>query len=118
MDNFDFNLVTEMDNFDFPEWKEQNNKILEKYHHRVIFVPATDWMPYYHMDVCARLDDWLMRKSQDGEAVNVALSADEVAAMRMALAIYYGVLMDIHRDELKKEIGMIIRDELPDKFKK
>lgn len=108
MDNFDFNVVTEMDNFDFPEWKEQNNKILEKYHHRVIFVPATDWMPYEHLDVCARLDDWLARKSKDGDGVKITLSADEVDAVRVALVIYKNVLEDIHREKLKKELKMVI----------
>lgn len=110
MDNFDFNVVTEMDNFDFPEWKEQNNKILEKWHHRVVFVPSTYKMPYEHMDVCARLDDWLMRKSRDTETVKATLSADEVDAVRVALLIYSSILMDIHQDEIKEEMATIIRE--------
>lgn len=67
-------------------------------------------MPYEHMDVCARLGDWLARKSSESESesVKITLSADEVAAVRVALSIYSGVLEDIHREELKKELKMLI----------
>lgn len=99
-----------MGNFNFEDWKEHNNKILEKWHHRVVFVPSTYKMPYEHMDVCARLDDWLMRKSKDDETVKVTLSADEVDAVRVALLIYSSALMDIHQDEIKEEMATIIRE--------
>lgn len=95
-----------MENFNFVEWKKQANKILVQYHERIIFMPDTSLMPYEHMDVCARLGDWLARKSS--ESVKITLSADEVAAVRVALSIYSGVLEDIHREELKKELKMLI----------
>lgn len=95
-----------MENFDFVEWKKQANKILAQYHERIIFMPETSLMPYEHMDVCARLGDWLARKSS--ESVKITLSADEVAAVRVALSIYSGALEDIHREELKKELKMLI----------
>lgn len=97
-----------MENFNFVEWKKQANKILAQYHERIIFTPETSLMPYEHMDVCARLGDWLARKSSESESVKITLSADEVAAVRVALSIYSGVLEDIHREELKKELKMLI----------
>ena len=94
----------------FAEWKEKINKEIEKHHHRVIFVPDEYLMPYEYMDVCARLDDWLMRKSRDTETVKATLSADEVDAVRVALLIYSSILMDIHQDEIKEEMATIIRE--------
>lgn len=99
-----------MENFNFVEWKKQANKILAQYHERIIFTLKTSLMPYEHMDVCARLDDWLMRKSKDDETVKVTLSADEVDAVRVALLIYSSALMDIHQDEIKEEMATIIRE--------
>ena len=97
-----------MEKFNFAEWKQQANKILAQYHQRIIFMPETSLMPYEHLDVCARLDDWLARKSKDGDGVKITLSADEVDAVRVALVIYNNVLEDIHREKLKKELKMII----------
>ena len=97
-----------MKNFNFAEWKNQANKILNQYHHRIIYSPDTNLMPYEHMDVCARLDDWLARESKECDGVKATLSADEVDAVRVALAIYSDVLNDVHRDKMKKELKMVI----------
>lgn len=101
-----------MGNFDLTEWKKQANKILKQYHQRVVFAPDTSLMPYEHMDFCARLDDWLLRKSKEGDGVKITLSADEVDAVRVALSIYRGVLDDIHREKMKKELAAIIAEAI------
>lgn len=97
-----------MEKFDFVEWKNQANKILEPYHYRVTFIPDSFHMPYEHIDVCNRLEEWLRKKSKKGDGVNVTLSADEVNAVRVALIIYGDVLMDVHREKMKKELKMVI----------
>lgn len=97
-----------MKKIDFAEWKNQANKILEPYQYRVTFIPDSFPMPYEHIDACNRLEEWLRKKSKEGDGVKVTLSADEVNAVRVALSIYSGVLEDIHREELKKELKMLI----------
>lgn len=102
-----------MKKFDFfVELKHKANKILDKHHQRIVSLPDTSLMPCEHMDVCDRLgdrlDEWLSTKLKDSVGVKIALSTDEVSAVRMALLIYDDILMDIHRDLLKKELKMII----------
>ena len=97
-----------MEKFDFAEWKKEANKILEPYQYRVTYIPDHFPMPYEHIDVCHRLEEWLREKSKKGDGVKVKLSADEVNAVRVALIIYIDILMDIHREEIKKELKMAI----------
>lgn len=97
-----------MKNFDFAEWKNQANKILEPYQYRVTYIPDRFPMPYEHIDVCERLEEWFRAKAKKGAGGKVTLSADEVNAVRVALIIYGDVLMDVHRDTLKKELKMAI----------
>ena len=47
-------------------------------------------------------------KIKKGDGVKVTLSADEVNAVRVALIIYGDVLMDVHREKIKKELKMVI----------
>lgn len=97
-----------MEKFDFAEWKKEANKILEPYQYRVTYIPDHFPMPYEHIDVCNRLEEWLRKKSKKGGGVKVTLSADEVNAVRVALIIYGDVLMDVHRGKIKKELKMVI----------
>ena len=97
-----------MEKFDFAEWKKEANKILEPYQYRVTYIPDHFPMPYEHIDVCNRLEEWLRKKSKKGDGVKVTLSADEVNAVRVALIIYGDVLMDVHREKMKKELKMVI----------
>ena len=97
-----------MEKFDFAEWKKEANKILEPYQYRVTYIPNHFPMPYEHIDVCNRLEEWLRKKSKKGDGVKVTLSADEVNAVRVALIIYGDVLMDVHREKMKKELKMVI----------
>ena len=97
-----------MEKFDFAEWKKEANKILEPYQYRVTYIPDHFPMPYEHIDVCNRLEEWLRKKSKKGDGVKVRLSADEVNVVRVALIIYCDVLMDVHREEIKKEFKMVI----------
>ena len=97
-----------MKKFDFAEWRNQANKILEPYQYRVTFIPESFPMLYEHIDVCNRLEEWIRKKSKEGAGVKVRLSADEVNAVRVALIIYSDILMDIHREEIKKELKMVI----------
>ena len=74
-----------MGKFDFAEWKKEANKILEPYQYRVTYIPDHFPMPYEHIDVCNRLEEWLRKKSKKGD-----------------------VLMDVHREKMKKELKMVI----------
>lgn len=82
-----------MEKFDFVEWKNQANKILEPYQYRVTSIPDGFPMPYEHIDVCNSLEEGHRKKTKKGGGVKVALSADEVNTVSVALIIYGDVLM-------------------------
>lgn len=74
-------------------------------HCRWVRLPDADMMPYEHIGICANLSSAIDAMEDEGESsLDVIFEDGEIAAMRMALAVYRSVLMDVNREEIKRKL--------------
>lgn len=110
---------------EFEKWIKETNEVIKKANYRVIFLPDEDLMPYEHVGQTTELSNsidaalrFTKRLEKDepedgipwnGELPPIVFTREKLEVMQMALMIYKSVLMEVHKEEVKKGIEAVIR---------
>ena len=98
-----------MQSKEFMKWIQDTNEVIKEVNYRVIFLPDDDLMPYEHVSLNTAISNRLMRiQDEDPKEVTLTWTSDEIDMIQMALMIYKTVLLEVHKEEVKKELRSVI----------
>lgn len=95
---------------EFMKWIKETNEVIKEVNYRVIFLPDDDLMPYDHVKINTEWSNRIeeaMRNYEDGNKILIA-NREDLEVMQMALMIYKTVLLEVHKDEVAKELRSVI----------